>query len=251
MKAQYAKKYGIVADLYDTYIDYEDDIPFWVNQALRAGEVLELTAGTGRVTLPLARAGINVTAVDASGDMLRILREKARREKLRIEIHRADIRKFSLHRRFPLVIIPFNSISEILDGDDRKIVLARVKHHLKKDGRLILTARNFDFSRVNLPSKMPPKEHVHPGTGRRVRFWSDNKINRRTHTGTSYQHYEELGQSGNVVRKRLFKNRYHVFDRRELEALIDTAGFRIAHTYGDYLCSPLSDQSPFMIYELV
>lgn len=251
MKTQYAKKYSVVADLYDEYVDYKEDICFWVKEAQKDKEVLELTAGTGRVTLPLARAGVKVTAVDASRDMLKVLRDKARAEGLSVTVRRADIRKFDLHRRFPLVIIPFNSIAEIVDGQDRKAVLAGAKRHLKRSGRLILTAHNFHFSRASLVSKIPRKEHLDPRTGRKVIFWGDSRVDPSTHTGVSHQHYQQYDASGKRLGARLFENRYHVFDREELERLIESAGFRVAHVYGDYSYSPLEAASPFMIYELV
>lgn len=51
----YKNKYDVVSDIYDQYVDVDFDIPFWVGEARKVGEVLELTAGTGRITLPWRR----------------------------------------------------------------------------------------------------------------------------------------------------------------------------------------------------
>ena len=54
-----------VAVLYDIYVRTDFDIPFWLREAKTvAGKVLELTCGTGRVSLPLLRAGVDLTCVD-------------------------------------------------------------------------------------------------------------------------------------------------------------------------------------------
>lgn len=72
--------------------------------------MLELAAGTGRISLPLARAGVMVTALDISRPLLDALLEKAGEERLRIDVVKADIRSFSPNRKFRLIILPFNSI---------------------------------------------------------------------------------------------------------------------------------------------
>ena len=54
-----------VADLYDSYVCVDFNIPFWLNElGQREGRVLELTSGIGRVSLPLLRVGVNLTCVD-------------------------------------------------------------------------------------------------------------------------------------------------------------------------------------------
>ena len=51
--------YDRIADLYDHYVTVDYDIQFWLDECRDVDEVLEVTAGTGRVTLPLLRAGRN------------------------------------------------------------------------------------------------------------------------------------------------------------------------------------------------
>src|SRR5687767_5211423 len=87
-----------------------EDIPFYVGlaqEAAAAGQaVLELGCGTGRVTLPIAEAGVEVVGVDSAPAMLDVARQKAAgRENPRwVE---ADMTSFRLDQRFGLAIIPF------------------------------------------------------------------------------------------------------------------------------------------------
>src|SRR6478672_11112723 len=70
-------------DAYAPFYDWENaqtlgrrDVPFWQRVAKQArGPVLELGCGTGRVSLPLARAGVRLVGIDRSEPML----ERARR----------------------------------------------------------------------------------------------------------------------------------------------------------------------------
>src|SRR4051812_38229949 len=65
-------------DTYAPFYDWENaqtlgrrDVPFWRRVAAKAGgAVLELGCGTGRVTVPLAKAGIDLVGVDRSAPML-------------------------------------------------------------------------------------------------------------------------------------------------------------------------------------
>lgn len=64
----------------DEHASYTDDLPMWEGFARHAGEdgVLELACGTGRLLVPLARAGATLTGIDVSPAMLDVAREKSR-----------------------------------------------------------------------------------------------------------------------------------------------------------------------------
>lgn len=124
------------------YADRRDDVSYYVRLGrLSGGPVLEYGVGTGRVALALARAGIEVTGVDASAEMLAGFREKLRAEprevRRRVKVVRGDMRTAALRRRFPLVIAPFNTLQHLYDRADMEGFLARVRAHLSPWGRLV------------------------------------------------------------------------------------------------------------------
>ncbi|HEY7189102.1 MAG TPA: class I SAM-dependent methyltransferase, partial [Vicinamibacterales bacterium] len=88
----------------------------WYRQKARecGGPVLELGAGTGRITLRLAQDGIGVHALDSDGEMLSALRRKIAAEpdevRARVSVVHADMRTFELDERFALVIAPFRAL---------------------------------------------------------------------------------------------------------------------------------------------
>jgi len=96
-----------VAEKYDAYVRTTFDLPFFLEEARRAGGlVLELMAGTGRVTLSLLEAGVPLTAVDSSPEMLAILRRKLAKRGLQAEVVQQDVTALDLPRRFALIILP-------------------------------------------------------------------------------------------------------------------------------------------------
>jgi len=89
-----------------------DDIPFYLRHVKKYGDpVLELACGTGRVTIPLAESGINITGIDISESMLSHAQAKAKEKEVAIEWIKGDCRDFKLNKKFNLIMFPFNTIA--------------------------------------------------------------------------------------------------------------------------------------------
>ena len=111
--------YDAWADWYDVFYSSVgvDDVEFYVELAQASGgPVLEIGCGTGRVSLPIAAAGIDVVGVDFSTAMLEKAREQATKTKGHggaVEFVQGDMRTLALDRHFPLVIIPARTMNEL------------------------------------------------------------------------------------------------------------------------------------------
>jgi SAM-dependent methyltransferase len=119
------------------------DIAFYVALARKArGPVLELGAGTGRITLQLARAGVEVVGVDRSRDMLARARQRASSlpaaARSRVAFRCGDMRSLRLHRRFALVLAPFNLFMHLYTRRDFERAIATVRAHLAPRGRFAM-----------------------------------------------------------------------------------------------------------------
>jgi SAM-dependent methyltransferase len=117
---------------------YRADLPVWHELAQACGgRVLDVGAGSGRVTLQLARAGHAVTALDRSDVLLAALRERA--AGLDVEAVCADARSFTLQRRdFALCIVPMQTI-QLLGGAERRIAFLRcAREHLRPGATIAL-----------------------------------------------------------------------------------------------------------------
>lgn len=117
------------------------------------GPVLDVAAGSGRLTIPLVRSGSRVTAVDLSDDMLSHLR-RALPDHPMLECVVADMRDFSLGRRYGLVIIGATSIT-LLDRAGRSLLYANVRRHLADGGVFAFTIA----AGVSAESLAVPREH--------------------------------------------------------------------------------------------
>jgi len=129
-------------ELYDivTPASFRGDTEWYVAKARDAGgPILELGAGTGRITLQIAQAGCRIHALDADRAMLDRLQQKLTslppdvRE--RVSITAGDMRSFVLAERFALVIAPFRAFVHNLTEQDQLACLVRVREHLRPGGR--------------------------------------------------------------------------------------------------------------------
>jgi SAM-dependent methyltransferase len=114
---------------------YDLDLPLWRELAAREGApVLDVGAGTGRVALDLARRGHEVVALDRSAELLEALRERG--AGLAITTVAADARDFAIDRRFPIVVVPMQTLQLLGGAGGRARFLARAREHLAPGGLL-------------------------------------------------------------------------------------------------------------------
>ena len=120
--------YDSIARVYDPWsASVTEDVEFYVAEARASGgPVVELACGTGRISIPIAKAGIPVIGVDASAGMLEVAREYGRAagvEEL-LDFRLGDMRDPPVTERVPLVLIPFRSLLHMTTEADR---LARAR----------------------------------------------------------------------------------------------------------------------------
>lgn len=130
-------------EIYDRMNSFCDDLPFYTKWCeMAAGPVLELCCGTGRLTIPLARSGIDITGLDITQTMLDMARKKAAEERIAVDFRSGDMRSFDLDRKFNLVFIPFNSLQHTYTIEDLERVFSRVRAHLVQGGTFIFDVFN-------------------------------------------------------------------------------------------------------------
>jgi SAM-dependent methyltransferase len=114
---------------------YDLDLPLWRELANTEGSpVLDVGAGTGRVALDLARRGHEVVALDRSPELLEALRERA--AGLAVSTVAVDARDFAIDRRFPLIVVPMQTLQLLGGAAGRARFLERAREHLAPGGLL-------------------------------------------------------------------------------------------------------------------
>ncbi|HWF36411.1 MAG TPA: class I SAM-dependent methyltransferase [Solirubrobacteraceae bacterium] len=117
---------------------YREDLPLWRELAREhAGPILEVGAGTGRVSVDLARLGHDVTALDRDAELLGALAERAQGTTLTTVL--ADARSFTLERRFSLCLVPMQAI-QLLGGAAERVAFLRCAHACLIPGGVLATA---------------------------------------------------------------------------------------------------------------
>ncbi len=114
---------------------YDADLTLWTELAREAGgPVLDVGAGTGRVALQLAGAGLDVTALDIDGELLSVLAERARAAGLEVETVRADAADFALPPRFALIAVPMQTLQLLAGREARAGFFASARRALMPGG---------------------------------------------------------------------------------------------------------------------
>ena len=235
------------AALYDhEYRRRRADVTFYTELARKrlggSGRILELGAGTGRLTIALARAGYEVVALDAAPTMLARLR--ARVDALppaaarRVTIVRGDLRAIDVPGRFGLAVSAFNVFEHLYTRTELDACLCSVARHLAKDGALA-----FDVQLPDLPwlSRDPRKRWARtrftdPTTKRRMIYSTNHDYDPISQIALIRLYYEPADGAGPT---KIVKLSQRKFFPAELEALVAHAGYRVIARYSDFGWRPL------------
>jgi len=229
--------------------DLVQDVERYLELAtLSVGPVLELCCGTGRVAIPLARAGFQVTGVDRSAAMLERFRERLEREERavaqRITLEQADITKLQPGEAlFPLVIMAFNSLLCLTDFASQRAAIAAAQRQLQPDGLLALDLMNPLI--LTLPGDAVPKPFF-----TRRNLQNGNVYTRFAAMGPMqvdqvqelFGWYDEIGPDG-VVRRSPYSMHWRPVFRYEIELMLETAGLMIESVEGGHRKEPFTPQS--------
>jgi SAM-dependent methyltransferase len=225
------------ADVYDvvTPSSFRGDVEWYRRKASESGgPVLELGAGTGRVTLAIARAGVTVHALDADQGMLDRLQAKLADEsdavRARVVVIRGDMRTFELRDRFALVIAPFRAFLHNLTDADRFACLQRVHAHLRPGGAFAMNVFH------------PSLEYMAQNTGALAGVWraaatvaladggwlvrsESNRYDTMNQRVESLHRYDEYAPDGTLSRSSLHRLDLAYLYPADIRHLLMKAGF--------------------------
>src|SRR5712691_3790873 len=246
--------YDLIAPFYDIeHAQFDEDLELYRNFAELCGPggpLLELACGSGRLLIPLAREGYELTGVDSSASMLNLARQNVQRAgvEARCKLVQQDICTLHLGQKFRMAFVALGSFGHITSRKAQQRALSAIRAHLTAGGLFIIDISNADVRYMeNLSGQM-----LHQGTWQR----DDGTI--LTHfvspASSTTQHllelthfYDQYSQGGPVQRM-MMNTLLYLFERNEMELLLGHAGFVIKNIYGDYHLGPYEHESPRMIF---
>ncbi len=257
-------KYGgyednsILAECYDLIPMYIDrpDIGFYLELCRDiGGNILEVGCGTGRILIPAAEAGCKITGLDLSKHMLAKCREKLQRSDAdvqnRVRLVEGNATNFKLDHSFGLVIIPFRVFQHMITVEDQLACLSNINNHLETGGKLILDVFQLDIKKISNPDSKKEIEDTPEfelKDGRRLRrthkVLSFNRSDQTSEVELIYYLTGVDGKSTRTVQSFPFRH----FFRYEMEHLLTRCGFEVVDLFGKFDRSPLTDDSPEMIF---
>ena len=224
---------------------YREDLPFWRAAAARLGSpVLDLGAAAGRVSVPLARDGSEVWAVDRSPGMLAEIRRALEAEPpevaARVHTEAGDLQAFVLPARFRLILVAMNTLQVLTEPEDRRACLRRVRDHLAEGGEFIFDVALPDVDEIldTMGVERPSGRHrTADGALLAHTAWYDGWDPPTQTLEFTIRIVERRGDD--VVGEVLRHHRVHLFTPAELAELIAEAGMEQIAVMGDFAGAPL------------
>jgi ubiquinone/menaquinone biosynthesis C-methylase UbiE len=232
-----------------------DEIDFYLDLMRAAGgPVLEIGVGTGRIAVPAAMQGVEVTGIDFSREMLAVAERKARASAPlsgTLTLVQADMRSLELQRRdFSLVTIPSRTLLLATTYQDQFRTLCCAARRLRPGGMLALDVF-FPSPELLADDTGEPivlGEVTDPASAKRYRLSAVNRFDTASQLNHGIQIAEEMDSAGRTTDRIELDVALRYLLPHELFSLMDEAGLEVHEVYGGFDRSPLTEQSTDMIF---
>jgi len=221
--------------------DIVSDIPFYVEEAVRAGgSVLELACGTGRLTIPIAQSGVSIVGLDQCPSMLARARAKASVGGIAIPFVESDCRKFELERKFALIFMAFNSMQLLHDSASLEALFRNVRRQLAPGGRFIFDVFN---PRVTIlaregTSRTHEREYEDPDGQGTIILEQTLVYDDASQVSRMRWYFSRRGPNGHEKDFCVEDLHMRCFFPQELDLLVRSQGFEIEAKYGSFERKP-------------
>ena len=206
--------------------------------------ILELCCGTGRLTLPIAKDGYDITGVDFTPSMLALAKEKTVQEGLRIKFVEGDMRTLDLPDQYYLIFIPFNSIHHLYTNEDVFMAFSVVKRHLKEGGLFLLDCFNPNIQYIGEAEKELKKiAEYTTRDGRKVLIKQLMRYENAPQINRIEWHYVINGEFDSIQNLDM-----RLFFPQQLDSYLERSGFEIIQKFGDFAETAFYDKSEKQIF---
>ncbi len=245
-----------LTEFYDVSYANRKDIDFFVGYSGKVkGKTLELGCGTGRILIPTAIAGCEITGLDISPSMLKKCQEKIDQQSKQvrelIRVVQGNMVDFNIDESFSLVTVPFRPFQHLISTEEQRSCLHCVHKHLDSGGLLIL-----DLFHPFLPALYEAKYQVEIEDfaerglpdGRRIRRTHRNLAIHRDKQYLECEMVYHISYPDGRKERHVQSFPFRYFFRYEVEHLLELSGFKTLKLFGDFDGSRFSSESAEMIF---
>lgn len=246
--------YERIAGYYDLlHEELTEDIAFVLGLVGEGGgPVLELGCGTGRLLIPLLQAGLDVTGVDDSEEMLAIAREKLAAEgepaQKRARLEKATLSGFQLEQRFGLAVIAYNTLMH-LNPPELAFCLDNVHRHLETGGTLVIDVDN--PMEVHDPGQdgllILERIAYDPDRDEELVLMVSSIGDGERQTRDTVWIVDASPLAGGAINRTIARATLHYYFAHQLAQILDSARFQLIAQFGDYDRRPYDDESPRLL----
>jgi 2-polyprenyl-3-methyl-5-hydroxy-6-metoxy-1,4-benzoquinol methylase len=194
---------------------------------------LDCPCGIGRVSIPLAKKGVQVTGVDLTQSYIEELDKRAAGAKLKIKTSVNDMRRIDYNSEFDAGGNIWTSLGFFEDEADNLLVLKKMYKALKPGGKFVLHIINRDWLILNF------QESGWQDIGK-TRLLERRKFDYRTSQSYSKWYYQKDGK------EQMFEVSLRMYSYHELVAMFEAAGFVEIEGFGGVKDEPISRENRMM-----
>lgn len=239
--------YSVLAEVYDVLMD-EVNYELWadfideiiIEHHPEPTEVLELACGTGTMALSLEEFDCyNITATDASPQMINKAREKASKTDSKIDFRTMDFLSIDLDKRYDVIYMVFDSINYLLSDDDIHKFFGEIKKVLNSNGIFI-----FDFTTPRNSVKSIKYLNNESGTAKTgYKYYRTTRFDRRENMHYNDFMIYKLDSNQKIMQnyREIHKQRIHTL--HEMESFIEKSELDLVTAYDGFQLKPAHKNS--------
>lgn len=232
------------AEEYDLENTWGADDDFYLALAGEiGGPVLDAGCGTGRLTMALAKAGLDVTGFDLSPEMLERAVSLSEAEGLDIEWILGDVRAMQLGRTFRLILMTGHGFQHMLTDQHIGDFLDRMREHLLDDGYLVFETRNYAAKDFGGSDELTHWRSFQDEQGR----WVDVSVGSRFDPETGIERFVTERVVRDTGERSGERSSLRYVPVEQLNTMLQEHGFSIIQQYGNWDKDPLGEDQPEVI----
>ena len=252
--------FGLMAEYWAEFNTEAREAPFFLQQIARFGQpVLDLACGTGRVLLPLLRAGIEIDGCDLSKDMLEFCRSKAASEGYHPNLYNQPMHAFELPDSYQTIYI-CDAFGLAGSRKNDLEALRRCHAHLEEGGALLVNIQAEYTDRESWEGWLSEKRKGMPqawpaaGERRQVSDGSELVVRFRLVDVNPLEQYYirethlEKWRDGNLLASESYALRENVYLKNELLLMLQVAGFSEVIVVGNYTDEPAAPEHADLVF---